>query len=246
MNIQNLPPEIAHIVGTSQLTDTSGRSGAATYRIDRDRGYYLKIAEPSRLRREAEMTAYFARYKLSAEVIAYVTADRDYLVTTDIGGYSGITDTALSDPRRLCRIYGESLRRLHDSRFDDCTTVSTCMGIAVPENPLPDVQYTACVDVTDADTAAYLLTLRSQLRTDVMLHGDYCLPNILLDDAGFRGFIDLGEAGLGDRHFDLFWGIWSLGYNLKTNGFREYFLDCYGRDKVDFEMIRLCGVLSSF
>ena len=33
--------------------------------------------------------------------------------------------------------------------------------------------------------------------------------------------LDLGAAGRGDRHFDLFWGRWSLQYNLKTDRHRE-------------------------
>ena len=68
----------------------------------------------------------------------------------------------------------------------------------------------------------------------------------MLDSWKFSGFIDLDAAGLGDRHIDLFWGIWSLGFNLKTDAWRERFLDAYGRDKVEEEMFRLISACEVF
>lgn len=37
----------------------------------------------------------------------------------------------------------------------------------------------------------------------VLLHGDYCLPNVLVDGGGGWSLIDLGRVGVGDRHLDL-------------------------------------------
>lgn len=57
------------------------------------------------------------------------------------------------------------------------------------------------------------------------VHGDLCLPNILVDDNyNFVGFIDLGNAGLGDRWYDYAWLLWSLEYNLKTKEYNEILL----------------------
>ena len=88
--------------------------------------------------------------------------------------------------------------------------------------------------------------LKHLLKCDVLLHGDYCLPNVMLDDWTFAGFIDLGNGGVGDRHIDLFWGIWSLEFNLKTNQYRERFLDAYGRDRVDEHMLRVVAAAEVF
>jgi kanamycin kinase len=72
------------------------------------------------------------------------------------------------------------------------------------------------------------------------------LPNILLKDWAFSGFIDLGNAGIGDRHIDLFWGSWTLWFNLKTDAYRERFYDAYGRDKIDTELIRVVAAAEVF
>ena len=84
------------------------------------------------------------------------------------------------------------------------------------------------------------------LKTDVLLHGDYCLPNIMLDNWQLSGFIDLDAGGIGDRHIDLFWGMWSLGFNLKTDRYRDRFLDAYGRDQVNEDVFRVIAAAEVF
>jgi kanamycin kinase len=83
-------------------------------------------------------------------------------------------------------------------------------------------------------------------KSDVLLHGDYCLPNIILDNWRFSGFIDVGNGGIGDRHVDLYWGAWTLNFNLKTDEYRERFFDAYGRDRVDLDMIDLVSAAEVF
>ena len=55
--------------------------------------------------------------------------------------------------------------------------------------------------------------------------------------------IDTGEGGTGDRHFDLFWGLWSLNYNLKNSSFGNIFLEAYGKSKVNPDLIRAFGCI---
>jgi kanamycin kinase len=83
-------------------------------------------------------------------------------------------------------------------------------------------------------------------KTDTLLHGDYCLPNIILDDWKLSGFIDLDSGGAGDRHVDIFWGVWSLFFNLKTDKYRDRFLDAYGRSRVDEDMLRVVAAVEVF
>ena len=68
----------------------------------------------------------------------------------------------------------------------------------------------------------------------------------MLDQWKFSGFIDLGNGGIGDRHVDLFWGAWSLQYNLKTDQYRERFFDAYGRKEIHQEVLDLIGAIEVF
>ena len=57
------------------------------------------------------------------------------------------------------------------------------------------------------------------------VHGDLCLPNILVDDNDhFIGFIVLSSCGKGDKQYDYCWLLWSFEYNLKTKQYSDLLL----------------------
>lgn len=62
---------------------------------------------------------------------------------------------------------------------------------------------------------------------NVLVHGDYCLPNVLVDEGRFSGLVDVGGAGLGNPEDDLAAGVWTLQYNYGT-GYARPFLEAYG------------------
>jgi len=64
-------------------------------------------------------------------------------------------------------------------------------------------------------------------RGNVLVHGDYCLPNVLVQDGKLSGLVDVGQAGLGGPEIDLAAGVWTLQYNF-GKGFARAFLDVYG------------------
>jgi kanamycin kinase len=74
---------------------------------------------------------------------------------------------------------------------------------------------------------------------NVLIHGDYCLPNVLVSEERLSGLVDLGRSGLGDPRDDLGAGLWTLQYNF-GKGFARDFLDAYGSPPLnDQEIERL-------
>lgn len=74
----------------------------------------------------------------------------------------------------------------------------------------------------------------------VLIHGDYCLPNVLVVDGKLSALIDVGRSGLGDPQDDLAAGIWTLQYNYGP-GFAREFLGAYGAPamaEVEIERLR--------
>ena len=96
-----------------------------------------------------------------------------------------------------------------------------------------------------ADAYAIIERESKPLASDTLLHGDYCLPNVMLKDWRVSALIDLDHAGMGDRHVDLYWGAWTLNYNLGHDNLRSRFFDAYGRDRVDEEKIALISVIET-
>ena len=70
----------------------------------------------------------------------------------------------------------------------------------------------------------------------VLTHGDYCLPNVLVEDGRLSGFVDLGLAGLADSRVDLAAGVWTLDYNF-GHGYGREFLDAYGEAPISDQAI---------
>jgi kanamycin kinase len=61
----------------------------------------------------------------------------------------------------------------------------------------------------------------------VLIHGDYCLPNVLVEDGRLTALVDLGRSGIGDPRDDFAAALWSLHYNYGP-GYARDFLDAYG------------------
>lgn len=64
------------------------------------------------------------------------------------------------------------------------------------------------------------------------VHGDLCLPNILVKNGKLNGFLDLDNCGLGDPWEDYAMAVWSLEYNLGT---REYTSDFLKKAEIKWE-----------
>ncbi len=62
---------------------------------------------------------------------------------------------------------------------------------------------------------------------NVLIHGDYCLPNVLIHEGTFSAVVDVGRTGLGSPEVDLAAAVWTLQYNF-GKGFARDFLDAYG------------------
>lgn len=237
----------------ANIYDSSCSQEAKVIYIDKDGGYFLKKAEKGSLETEALMTDYFYKKGLSAEVVEYFSGETDYLLTRRIKGEDCISEPHLDAPVRLCDTVSSLLRVLHETSFEDCPvkdrnktyfeTVESNFNKGIfSREQLPEKYKT----LSKEEAFHLVQTHKKFFKNDVLLHGDYCLPNIILDDFKFKGFIDLGAGGVGDRHIDLFWGAWSLKFNLKTDKYRERFFDGYGRDKIIPEMIDIVDAAESF
>ena len=247
-------PALFHpLLRGSSVFDSSSSLAAQVFYIDKDRGYFLKSAPRDSLRREAELTRFYHSLGLSAPVLAYACLDRDWLLTERIPGEDCLNAMYLDDPIRLCDTTALLLRQLHDTAAPGCPVADlTARRLENARRNREAGNFDSSLFPDNwgfrsaAEAAALLEVLGPHLKTDCLIHGDYCLPNILLDNWVFTGFIDLAAGGLGDRHFDLHWGLWSLAFNLKTDRYRDRFLDAYGRAAVRDELLRAAAALEVF
>lgn len=237
----------------SSVFDSSCSPNASVLYIDTQGGLFLKSAPKGALAREAAITAYFSRNAIGPEVCAYESLDWDWLLTRAIPGEDCTHPMYLADPQRLCDSLATFLRMLHEQSPEGCpiTNLTESYLVTAHRNHRDGRWDPALLSgdwrfSSEEEAWAAIEGYSPYLKSDTLIHGDYCLPNIMMDKWTFSGFIDVGSGGIGDRHVDLFWGIWSLAFNLKTQQFTDRFLDVYGREHVEPELLRAVAAIETF
>ncbi|MBR3796508.1 MAG: phosphotransferase [Clostridia bacterium] len=210
IHIDDFPREIHEFFRGAKVYDSSSSKEMRV--LYSDLGYYVKIGGKGLLKKEADMTRLFGQRGMGVEVAAYLSGDQDYLVTRCARGEDALH--GLGDPERLCRSLAEAMRHLHASSIEG-VPVSPCMELYAR------------------------MGKANCLKQDTFIHGDFCLPNIMLDDGRLSSFIDVGMAGVGDRHIDIYWALWSLDYNLGTDRYADCFLEYYGKERVDKGILKI-------
>jgi len=252
-NIETYPAELQHFLSGADIYDSSCSELAQVVFIDKDEGFFLKSAPKDALKREATMTRYFHGIGMAAEVLSYISDEKDWMLTAKIHGEDGAMEKHTQDPKRLCDIFAERLAMLHSMDFSSCPIPNhTALYLESAKNNKLNGTYDKSNfpdswGYASANEAWAVIEKSGHLlQTDTLLHGDYCLPNIILNDWKFAGFIDLDNGGVGDRHVDIFWATWTLFWNLKTHDYRQRFIDAYGRDKVSEDMLRVVAAVEVF
>ena len=212
ININDFPKELHYLFEGATIYDSSSHPTMTT--LYSTHGYYIKYAEKGALKKDVELGKLFEEIGMGVEVVHYISEDKDYLVTREAKGEDAIAPQYLANPEKLCEALAEAMKYLHS-------------------RPIENVPVSLCMDIYATGENA------GKLKQDTFIHGDFCLPNIILDNWKFSTFIDTGLAGVGDKHIDLYWVLWSLNYNLKTDKYTDYFLTQYGKENVDMELLKL-------
>lgn len=169
----------------------------------------------------------------------------EWLVTTAVSGCDATNDRWSSDVPSLVRGLAEGLRLFHrapvsacpfDFRLDAALEHARRRVEAGIVDPVRDFhEEFAHLSVDEA--LERLEANRPRTENLVVCHGDYCLPNVLLDAWRPVGFVDLGELGVADRWWDLAVGAWSVAWNVGPQ-YEGLFWEAYGIapdwERIDF------------
>ena len=250
INIENYPQEFHYYLKNSEIFDSSCSKDAKVIFI-KEHNCFLKCAPKNTLKNEALIDNYFYKKGLSSKVIDYVSDEQDWLLTEAVKGAD--CTHYLDNPDKLCDTIAEILINLHSLDFSDCPIKNRT------ENYLETAHSNFRKRVYDTSLfpdnwgyfsaeEAYSVIIKNQslLKSDTLIHGDYCLPNILLKNFKFSGFVDLGNGGVGDKHIDIFWGAWTLNFNLNTEKYTERFFDAYGKNNFDKDILKLVAACEVF
>ncbi len=244
----DLPQSIFGYLCDADIYNSHCSDIARVWFIDGKQPVYLKQAALHSLQHEATMYAYLYQHGMSPEAISYESHEGyDYLLVQAAEGEDGTHPSHVKHPERLAALYGESLRGLHELPTQQCPFRNlTHQIVQQASDKLTRLQNStgkAQQELSQIEEAC--AHLQQRISDTTLIHGDYCLPNIIINKWKFNAIIDVGDAGVGDRHYDLYWGLWSLHYNLHTDKYDRCFIDAYGCELVDVDTITYISVIEA-
>ncbi len=250
VDIEKYPIQLQYLIKKSELYDSSCSRNAQVIYV-KEHNCFIKSAQKDALRKEALLTDYFCKKGLAPPVCEYFSEEKDWLVTRKAEGRD--CTHYLDNPTKLCDAFVEALVMLHNTIAINCPVPArTNDYLELVENNFKNNLFDASLfpdnwGYTSKEEAwNEIIKNKHYLKNDTLIHGDYCLPNVLLDNYKFTNFIDLGNAGVGDKHIDIFWGIWTLNFNLKTEKYTDRFLDSYGRNNFNKDLLKLIAACEVF
>lgn len=224
MNQLKMPAQIAKLVANKEYTvDTLGMSGSQILLYD---DMVLKIEGYSEeVDRTVDIMMWLEGKIPAPKILAHeVEADKSFLLMSKIGGEMSCSRYYLEHPDILLDGLVSGLKRLWETDVKDCPCVRDL------DELLKEARFAVEHDLVDVDNVepttfgedgfkdpADLLNWLENNRPDfepVLSHGDYCLPNIFLENDEIKGFIDLGRAGVGDKWNDIALCYRSLKHNF--------------------------------
>jgi len=176
------------------------------------------------------------------------------LLLSEIAGVMAYDERFTQDIPAVVCLLAEGLRRIHQIDITNCPfDQRLAHKIALAQQRTQ----AGLVDEADFDgkrrgesadeLLRVLIESQPQEEDVVFTHGDYCLPNILIDPAQMHlnGFIDWGRAGVADRYHDLALAARSLTYNFGP-GWEPLLWEKYGLPYLDHAKIEFYQLLDEF
>ena len=230
---KTLPENIFRLLdGKAYVPDHIGLSGSKIMIFEDG---VLKIVPCSMAREDTVRMMKWLEGKIPVPKV--IACERDdeyqYLLMSRVSGQMSCDEYFLEHPAELLNILARALKMLWT------VDISGCPRIRDLDTELEEAKSrveNGLVDVGDAEPATFgeggfkdpeaLLEWLYANRPDyepVLSHGDFCLPNIILNDGEVSGFIDLDDAGVGDKWRDIALCHRSLKHNFDgTYGGRIY------------------------
>ncbi len=168
------------------------------------------------------------------KVMAYEKDDDyQYLLMSKVSGKMSCDEYYLEHPKELLMLLTEALQMLWSIDISDCPcnrdlNVELEKAKCRVENNLVDMDKAEPTTFGEGgfESPQALLDWLENNRPDyepALSHGDFCLPNIFIEDGRISGFIDLGDTGIGDKWRDIALCYRSLKHNFDgTYGGKVY------------------------
>lgn len=211
-----IPPKIrAYLDGLSAVEDKIGQSDAGVWMFD---DMVLKIEHQSKLTDQQNTMLRWLEGKLPVPqvLVSETVGDMQYLIMSRIHGKMACAEENMCKPRETITAVAEGLKQLWAVDITGCPVINSLDRMLTEASErlslLDRRQWKGHFD-TPEEQLAYLVSHKPE-EDWVLSHGDFCMPNIMLENGNVSGFVDLGQCALADRWYDVTMMLQSMERNF--------------------------------
>lgn len=255
---QSLPPNLANAIsGYAWQRIDIGFSSAQVFRLEaeNENSLYLKIdsrASKFSLRQEKIKLEWLKNRLLVSEVLLFAEDEtNEYLLLSEIPGVNASDDSLKNDMPRTIKQLASGLKMIHKLPIENCPfdqRLSYKIEIAKERVINGLVEEEDFDEERQGRTAEGLFEeLHAIVPTDedlVFTHGDYCVPNVILENGNLSGFVDWESAGVADRYQDIALLTRSILHNFGEDWTQNIF-EIYGIEP-DLQKLHFYRLLDEF
>ena len=226
-HIISVPPAIQKIINNRPYQKSVVGLSASDLYLFSD--YVLKIETINEESQQEYKVMSWLQGKLPVpNIIETAYSDtHQYLLMSRLNGQMAEDKQFLQQPDVLIKTLAQGLKKLWLLDTQDCPFL--CDLDYKLELAQKRIEQGLC-DIEDAETGTYgeegfadpaalLMWLKDNRPSETLVfsHGDYCFPNIFIENNDISGFIDLGRAGLSDAYQDIALCYRSILHDLPSN-----------------------------
>jgi len=213
-----LPDKLACLIDTNAADQIPiGHSRSKVFKVCSQTGepLYLKTSESAdvaqELEREVEVLNWLRSKQISVPQTIFFQRQgcQTFFLMSAMPGVSLAVAADTLGPAECMRIGASLLRQLHTTDISNCPfdrRLEVTLRLAkqhLEAGTVDEEDFDA--DHSDKSGRALFEEIESDIPEEdlVLTHGDYCFPNILVNEGKVSGIIDLGRCGVADRYQDI-------------------------------------------
>lgn len=154
-------------------------------------------------------------------------------------GLDASSEAVKNNPTEIVEIVAHGLRTIHEISIEDCPfdksmkqlmkIIKTKYQRGLLNSSLDESNVHGLIE----ELEVYFSDGQEDL---VFTHGDFSMPNVIINNKRIEGYLDLGNCGVADRYYDLAVAENSIIRNYGIT-YIELFHNSYGLNKVDRQRI---------
>ncbi len=233
-----------------------GCSNTFVYKLEKDdEVLFLKVGEVGVLTNEHKMLDLLKNYIKIPNVVKYYKDEYEVIITTEMKGKMSCDDDLFEYEDMVLNCVVDAIKQIQNVKLNDklkenLKVFNLDKEIETIKQRIKAKEITEIPDKKVFDRFKSLDEVVAYLEENkpdgelYFSHGDVSLPNVFIDDNKFSGFIDIGNAGIRQKWYDIADAYVSVRRNFETQEAADRFLNKLEVDKENVEYYEMLICLS--